>query len=51
MVDLGGIEPPTFAMRMQRSSQLSYRPRLCLLMLSGPDGSRTHDLFYAIEAL
>ena len=28
-VDLGGIEPPTFAMRMQRSSQLSYRPRLC----------------------
>ena len=34
-VDLGGIEPPTFAMRMQRSSQLSYRPKPCLLMLSG----------------
>ena len=26
MVDRGGLEPPTSAMRMQRSSQLSYRP-------------------------
>lgn len=27
-MDLGGVEPPASAMRMQRSSQLSYRPKI-----------------------
>ena len=34
MVDLRGLEPLTSAMRMLRSSQLSYRPSSALRQLS-----------------
>lgn len=35
MVEIAGFEPATFAMRMRRSSQLSYIPKLLRPTITG----------------
>ena len=51
MVELGGLEPPTFSLQMRRSSQVNYSPKSKASENGGRAKNRTWDLSLIRTAL